>query len=1106
VDLARLAVEVVSVERGEVRERDSLQGLAATLTTEAAGSGWRLRAALGSPAAPLDLDVRREPEGSPARTARARLSLAADADPRAANAALDVGVVEQSFLPQLGSDASLAGQDWLHAEVHARFDPEAGRTEIDLQHATVAGGAATADASVVLPDQGDPTVKHAQGDVDLARLLAWVPPGLAPISVDRAHVRYQVEAFVAGPVLRFGDGGAIAVDVDLANVKARLPGGTVGVGAGRLEVHGKPAPGGGIAAQGTLHLDSGGFDAHDTKVAWQDLGADFDGQQATDGALTGHLGLRFAHLTEGGKTAVEVRDGQCDLRAEALHPGADPLASRGDATLAATFGALDVQAGATRVLADRLEVRAHTKLDGGPPYAAEIEAPAARLRVLGAGGRTLADGPVRVEAKVHDAFPDADRPLASRGVLAAAVAEGEARASLDVTKQADAADYSLDARVPSLALVRPLLSAELARAVSWDGMGLTVRSRGHAGGLGGRDPDLREDTELTLEHPALEGARAESLSLVLHSTGTAAHPRADAHLQAHALAVDGFAGGAAADDGATVSVDLDRPRAALRLDLRTEGRLRTRVAATASFDRSRRALEYDLDADLAGLGALAPAAARVRGLEGFDLSGLEIAFKSRGAVLGVLAGVGSDGALTFEPRPSRTVGVDGVADLHLAKFRWHGGDAALDAPVVSWHADLHLDGARRTLGSHLDIDGLHLAAGQHQLDLGGIIDDASAVVTGDLANPASELTQRLSVRSVHQDVAPEYPVGDVDLTLTADRDPEGLIHITEMKLANGAGGTTLGVEGGVDLGVNRRRLSITAEATQDLAPLSIDPAGFAGRGTLAVQARVESPDLAEYRTRVDLKAAGVSVRMPRAGLVLDAVDGQIPITAAVEVGPRAGKSGFAIRRDMHLNPYSMLRFADQHPLLSRSGFLSIGRLETPFVSISPLAGNLVVEQNVVSLRQFEMGVRGGRVTGECALDWEGRDSTLELHVRASGVRSSHGEPFDGNIAVAVAAADRAIEGRAEILRIGPRHLLDLIDMEDPMRVDAAMNRVRSALSFGYPDKLRLVFDHGFASAKLELGGLGRFISIDEIHGIPMGGIVDKFLGPMLDANDSKESP
>ena len=69
-----------------------------------------------------------------------------------------------------------------------------------------------------------------------------------------------------------------------------------------------------------------------------------------------------------------------------------------------------------------------------------------------------------------------------------------------------------------------------------------------------------------------------------------------------------------------------------------------------------------------------------------------------------------------------------------------------------------------------------------------------------------------------------------------------------------------------------------------------------------------------------------------------------------------------------------------------------------------------------------------------------------------------------------------------------------------------MNSIRTALSIGYPDSLRLVFDHGFVNAHLELGGLARFVSIGEQRGIPMGPIVDKILAPLLEGPDTKEAP
>ena len=130
------------------------------------------------------------------------------------------------------------------------------------------------------------------------------------------------------------------------------------------------------------------------------------------------------------------------------------------------------------------------------------------------------------------------------------------------------------------------------------------------------------------------------------------------------------------------------------------------------------------------------------------------------------------------------------------------------------------------------------------------------------------------------------------------------------------------------------------------------------------------------------------------------------------------------------------------------------------------------------------------------LDWQGRDSTLEARVRATGVKSSRGEPFDGNAAVLISGKDRSVSGRAEILRIGNRHLLDLLDLEDPHHTDPATNRVRYRLGWGYPEHVRMNFNHGFGSLRITMGGLASLFSIDEIRGIPMGPIVDRALNSM----------
>jgi hypothetical protein len=469
---------------------------------------------------------------------------------------------------------------------------------------------------------------------------------------------------------------------------------------------------------------------------------------------------------------------------------------------------------------------------------------------------------------------------------------------------------------------------------------------------------------------------------------------------------------------------------------------------------------------------------------------------------GVVTELRRDGTWQLAPDPRHSFNVNGTTELHVAHLHWARGATAVATPELSWHAESHGAGDQRTLESKLSLASLHLAFGDHDVDLNGVEHSVRAELSGDVADPRIELSQKLTISAVEQTVAPEYPLGALQLDMNAERAPDGVLHISQLELDNGRSGTKLALSGNVDLTEGRRTLSVTTTLAQDLARISTIPERLRAHGKLAVEASVTSPDFVRYRVRAAVKGEDVSLALPRDGISVQSANGEVPIAFGVEVG----KHGLHFEHTENHNPYSMLRFADQHPLLRRSGFVSVARIDTPLVSIAPLVGNLEVEQNMISLRQFELGVRGGSVTGQCGLDWNGLNSSLELHVRAQGVKSSHGEPFDGNIAVMISGADRSVDGRAEVLRIGERHLLDLLDLQDPLRVDPAMNRVRSALDFGYPKRMRLVFDHGFASAHIELGGLAQFVSISELRGIPMGPIVDNMLARMLQGRELKEMP
>ncbi len=1098
VDIDRVTATILRTQGGQVVERAGLSGVSARLRASDArpsAKGWRLRAELGSPAAPLEVRLTRARGHAEPESARAKVSLTVDVTPAELNAALDLRMLEQNLASSVSAD------HWLHAEARARFDPAAGLTEVTLEHAEAGDGAATCDASLGVPDTGDVLVHRARGDLDLARLLRWVPAGLVACAAERARVRYEINSLVLGSVPSLAEGGALAVDADVSGVSVGAPYGSLAVGSGELSLRAWPKKsGGGFALQGSAKVADAKLGSGVALADVQGFAAEIDGEQAPGGVLSGRVALRAALLERGGASRSTLRDGQIELRFDSLHfDSAQPLATRGDLALSVVVPSLDSRSAGVHAIVEGLAMRAHTALEGHPPFTAQVEAPIARLRVTRADGIALVDGPARVEASFTDVLPDALVPAASEGALQATLALGAVRASIDATKRADAVDFRLGASTPSLAFVRPFLSRAVVDVAPWSRMGMDLRSTGRIEGLSGGAPTIHQATVVDLDRAAYGDIVAQRLSLGLQSHGTAMRHTADVDLHAQGLVLGS---GSPSDDHVTLAITVDRQSPSLQFKLATEGLAAAKVSGSLSFDPVRRALPFAIEGQVAGLAPLVPLVAKVQGADGFDLAPLGVALSAHGALFGTAVAVTRDGVVVFAPNLATTAILEGTADLRLTHFRWAKGDTGIETPALQWHGEMGGSAARRTIDNRLEVGTLHLDLGTRDVDLTGIRDDAKVGVTGSLTGPEIELTQSLSVRAVEQTVLPEYPLGDLAFSLSAIRRREGVVHISDMRLTNGLGGTALALNGNVELGDGRTTLSVTTSLAQELEKLSTIPERFKGRGKVAVEATVTSPDMTHYHVRAVVKGEDVTATLSHAGVEIDTANGEVPVTVALEVG----EHGVTLERSDKGSPYSMLRFADQHPLLSRSGFLSIARLKTPFALIAPLVGNLEIEQNVVSLRQFEIGVRGGTITGQCGLDWEGPRSTLELHVRASGVQSSHGEPFDGNIAVAISAADRTIDGRAEILRIGPRHLLDLLDLQDPLHVDPAMNRVRAALAFGYPDNLRIVFDHGFASAHLQLGGLAQLVSISELRGIPMGPIVDKMLAPALAGPDTKEMP
>ncbi|WP_338279823.1 AsmA family protein [Corallococcus caeni] len=1046
IELSPVSLTYVRVQRGAVVDRWSLRGLEAGVEAKPQDKGWKLLVDLGHTGKPLALTLNREGPAAPSAEALLELALAVEADASAAHVKVDLDVARQTF------DSRFALRSLLHGAVTAKFDVTRQHTLIELDR-TQLTDSAEVQAQVVLPDSTEvpPVLTRALADVDLGRLLRWIPADLVPFTLKSGKAHLEAREVTLSDVPQLGAQGRFELDVDVARLLFVQEALRVELGGGRVSLTATPDDPRGLSTRLTFALQG---------------------------------------LDVGGATPLRVPKASGELTGRQLRPDlASPFRVAGDAALSARVDALDVRASGLRATAERLGFQLQVPLTAKPPFALKADLPVETLRVLTPDGREVLKGPARVQLHVTEAFPTMEEPRLSKARARLELDVGTLHASLDATKGTDDLAYTLDVRTPDLVAARPFIPDDVAARLPWKQLAVTLASKGRLMALFAPSPRVEHLTELSLQRPGWDDVSAGSAALVLKSQGDDWKHKGDLDLRVEGLRIGETDAGA---QHQTLTFDVDRRNLSLRLGLTGHTGLKVAANAALAFNRKARALRVDVTGDFPPLGPLSPLLAKARVPPEVDPSKLAMTGELHGTLTGLITHLGADGTVRLAPMPPRAASFEGKAQVDLRGVRWKQPDQTINIPALRWQGESHAEGARRTVHTTLAVEKLTVSMNERRLTFADLSSDSTATFTDQWEKGDIELKQRVKVRSLEQKPALPYPVQDVEAAFSVLRTPAGVIRIPDLSLSNGGTQTQLKVQGRLDLSNDQQRLGLRGSLEQDLAHLA-RPGQVESSGKATVDFRVASPDLVVFRTVSNLKLQDVNVRMPESGIAVETLNGDVPLTENVEVS----QDGVRLLNDLDVNPYSMLRFADQHPLLTRSGFLSADRITTPWMTIAPLAGNLAINQNVFSMSQLEMGVRGGRITGQCMLNWQGKSSTLEAHVRATGVKSSRGEPFDGNAAMVISARDRSINGRAEILRIGNRHLLDLLDLEDPRHADPATNRVRYALGLGYPEHVRVSFKQGFGSLLITMGGLARLVSIDEIRGIPLGPIVDRAITTMF---------
>ncbi|MCO4763196.1 MAG: hypothetical protein KC502_16885 [Myxococcales bacterium] len=466
---------------------------------------------------------------------------------------------------------------------------------------------------------------------------------------------------------------------------------------------------------------------------------------------------------------------------------------------------------------------------------------------------------------------------------------------------------------------------------------------------------------------------------------------------------------------------------------------------------------------------------------------------------------------------------------------------ALASPEVRIDADTTLSAGKVAMDAHLIVRRLRGHVRDRRIDLRGL--DQGAKVTARITPTlgTAKLVLNGKIKRFDQDLLPAWPIANARLTGAIVSNHQGAITLENLALHNPKGGTTLTMSGGMDAGrplgrrgaqlrpststdksggiaqntrtnpdaktgnssvppdkaealPGRRGFTFTGELTQDMTRLAASTQRVTGRGKIVMPYRLESGDLSLFRLTAKPTFEDVDVHLVGTKLDVKGLRGTLPIVELLRVTDGTVR----VLGGATYNALARWRFQDQQPFLSGDPYIGVREIRFGEAVIGPIAGNARLDRNVFRLDQLEARAMGGKLTGQCIVDWQGADSIMLFRGNGTGLKlpGSDGRT-DLNAALQFEAGKLALSGQAQLLRTTRAHLEALLDLWDPYRADARINKLRLLLKVGYPKRVRMVFRHGFADFFIGLGGIANLVQIDEIRGIALGPMMQKWVAPYL---------
>ncbi len=1045
----------------------SLDGLAVAVDL----AGGKLHAAIGP--AELHLAV-----GD--KTAAAKLGITVDLGDNQVGLGVQLDLVSQTFAPTLPPVTKIA-------DVSAKFTfvPGEHRTRLELERLSLLDGKASFGLTADVFDDGAslrPVVHDATCTVDAAAIAKQIPAdlglGAIELEADPFHCTGKELEVVPGPKGDLGLTGKIA-KLDWRDIHVRDVLLDVGLHPEKNALAAKvKLQAGSVKMTGTVEAFKTDVDltATLTPTIWPVATKARISAGAVAMPGKGVRGLKLS--IDGTATSASAFSGTTTVDVDSVViPGTDVR----DAHLEAKLDDI-------ALAPNTLESTGRVALGGRAGSVAT-----AGKSVKGAvfsGGATLA-------GKSSTAFLNLDAENVATGVPD--FPGGKTHLELDVTRlaldTADPARSRVEAKVKAAVGANTVAGTVAGSATpldaSWDlsaavdkagpARGVKLVSKGRYGGT------IDHDTTIDLGKLVLTNASFRDAHIHVKSKGTMRRQDADVTAAINGLRVAGNDLGSPRVQ-LVVAADLDKPRVDARIKASSP---ETDLHLVAEIDGARVA-RYTIDGKV---GALGPAIQFLP--PGPEWNKVSVTMQGKGAIAGIVKSV-QNGIPVLVADPAASARGNASLDIEVRGIHYKGAaetESRADSISVKASAEL---AERRKVNVDIAAPGLDATASGVRVAVKNLAVHLDADVDKNGAGATS-----LSVKAdeIQQSAVILLPVKDLDIQVKLQGDPQTSMSLLA-KVKNPGAGTTLDLSGQLDRRVagadaipDRNSFILQGQLDQNLELLNGDPTNLRAGGQLSVPFRVESGDLTVFRANAQVKLAKVSIDLPKSKIHIGGIDGDIPILEEIVKTP-AGMHPVG-RGERGL--YPQLRFVDQSPFLGNANYLSVAEITWNMSKFGPIAGNIRVDRDVFSLDQLEMSALGGKITGQCLAELNGRDTSLTFRGKITGIHPTlGGDVLDANLALTLTPYKLGLEGRIEMVRIGKQHLLDLLDLYDPYHADVTANQVRLGLKFGYPKQVRLGFIRGFASLAVELGGIAGIVSISEISGVPIGPVLESYLAPILE--------